>query len=256
MKITYFTALLLLGMLTAACSGDKNSDSPGAAERNKTKASMTEPAEGKPGASETKQAESMPGASEAKAAENKPAASAPKSAETEAEATASKEAAGESDAFFLNKKPVSNSVKNAGMYNSVAKKEKYTKTEIISDLIELAELAAKKKVSEELIEQYKQCVKNYADSIDDNSPDKYRQHVRAIDSLLEAALNLGPIDPDSLSDRIAVYALCFLKFSYMYSAEDVTDEEFSVLEAKLSQLDEEIKRKQTDTEQREPREAE
>lgn len=48
MKISHFTALFLLGMLTAACSGDKNADSSDAVEQNKPEASVTESSESKP----------------------------------------------------------------------------------------------------------------------------------------------------------------------------------------------------------------
>lgn len=111
---------------------------------------------------------------------------------------------------------------------------------------ELAELAADKKVSEDLIKQYKQRLKNYAESVAGNSPAEYKRHIQAIDDLIEAILNLGPVDPDNLSNKAILCALYTVKFSFILSADDVTAEEYSKIEKMVTVLNEEMKNKQAE----------
>lgn len=102
MKISHFTALFLLGMLTAACSGDKNADSSDAVEQNKPEASVTESSESKPEAAAPKAGEGKPEAAAPKGGESKPEAAASKGGESKPEASVSKPYISEYDEFFIN----------------------------------------------------------------------------------------------------------------------------------------------------------
>ena len=275
MKISHFTALLLLGMLTAACSGDKNTDSYGGAEQNKPEASVSQQAESNSQASEPRQAEDNSPASEPPQAESKPQVSAPPAGnEAEASASMSNESAAEGRADYpkasnhadgeaakrdeqakkdteaAGNKAAGKTAVNVSLYNEFAEGEKKELPDIKDTFDSIASMAADDNIPEDRIKKFKQCAEIYYKSVESNSPEHYEQHIQALEQLIASMRGLEAKGLLGMGVKACLCGINLYKTQYMVCVGEAADEELeqakNETEKIMNQIEDEGQRLKTE----------
>ncbi|MBQ7502642.1 hypothetical protein IJT93_08005 [bacterium] len=211
MKKSHLAAFLLLGMLTAACSGDKNAGSAdGAAEQKPSAASVSQPAEKAAETSESKPAEG-------------------------AAAAQDEQDSRKTDAADAGNKAEGNSM-DADSYKIYAEGEKESLKDLKESLDGLIEMAEDEKISEERVKQFRQCADDYYKSVGENSPEHYRQHIQALDKLIESMQKLEAKGILGIAVNTCIGAFNINKVQYMVYAGEADDKDLEEAKNKMEQM--------------------